>query len=110
MAPIVFVEAGASCTCIPETARDVYQKLLDEVMADMASDPMTYSLERFDVFEDRMRTMFAKRKIDPDNLSDVSSSAPIAAQPFRSVKLPPSEMEEHVRTCAASFSYAKGDC
>ena len=43
-----------------------------------------------------MRTMFANRKIDPDNLSDVSINAPISAQPFRNDKLPPSEKEELV--------------
>ena len=96
MARIVFLEAGASCTGIPESARDVYQKLLDEVTVDMTADPTTYTLERFNVFEDRMRTMFVNRKIDPNNLSlsDVSISAPISAQLFRGAKLPPSEKEE----------------
>ena len=58
----------AASSDLPPNVLDVYQKSFDTLTKEMASNPATYTKERFAIIESELRTMLDNRKIDPDNI------------------------------------------
>jgi len=66
----------AASSDLPPNVLDVYQKSFDTLTKEMASNPATYTKERFAIIESELRTMLDNRKIDPDNI-ELPSTLPI---------------------------------